>query len=80
MIPIIYKYIEYIKDTNLLSSTFIIIFASLINSIIKKFYDEIIIPFCKSEEFKINIYEYIALIINIIIITFILFLFIYYQQ
>lgn len=80
MIPIIYKYIEYIKDSDVLSSTFIIIFASLMNSIIKKFTDEIIIPFSKSEELKININEYILLIINTVIITFILYLFIYYQQ
>ena len=80
MIPIIYKYIEYIKDSDVLSSTFIIIFASLMNSIIKKFTDEIIIPFSKSEELKININEYILLIINTVIITFILYLFINYLQ
>lgn len=70
------KYMIFMKDQKIVSSAFIIVCASMINGIIRKLADEIILPFSQGKSIKINTKEYIGLFLNMIIVTFVLFLFI----
>jgi len=73
MINEINKYFEFISKQKVVSSAFVLIFANLLNQIFKKLIDDIIIPYSNCENKSINIKEYIGLIINFFIVTFILF-------
>jgi hypothetical protein len=76
----IFMYIDYMNKQKIISSGFVIICASMINNIVKKMVDDIILPYSKGNFVKIDIKEYIVLIINIILVTFILFNIINYLE
>lgn len=70
------KYLKYISEKRVLSSGYKLIFVSMINNIINKIIDEIIIPITNGEfeKEKINKKEYFALVLNLIVSTYILFI------
>ena len=76
----ILMYIDYMNKQKVISSGFVIICASMINNIVKKIVDDIIIPYSKGNFVEIDIKEYVVLIINIFVVTFILFNIINYLE
>ena len=55
------KYMNFMKNQKIVSSAFIIVCASMINGIIKKLADEVILPFSQGKSIKINTKEYYVL-------------------
>ena len=74
------RYFNFMKEQKIVSSAFIIVCASMINGVIRKLADEIILPYSKGNFVKINVKEYIGLLLYMLIVTFILFLFIDYFE
>ena len=53
----IFMYIDYMNKQKIVSSGFVIICASMINNIVKKMVDDIILPYSKGNFVKIDIKE-----------------------
>ena len=73
MSELIRKYFDYFVEKKIFAGAISVITAHMFLGIIKKFTNEWVLPKSRGEDPKIIYSEYVALLINIFITTFILF-------
>ena len=71
------NFTSFMKDKHVLSTSVSFVIAAMMKEIIFKFTNEVVLPLTKNKNFKnlknVNIYEYFILIINLLIVSYILF-------
>lgn len=72
------NFTSFMKNKNVLSTAVSFVIAAMLKEIIFKFTNEVVLPLTKNKNFQnlknVNIYEYFILIINLLIVSYILFM------
>lgn len=72
------NFTSFMKNKNVLSTAVSFVIAAMMKEIIFKFTNEVVLPLTKNKNLKklknVNIYEYFILIINLLIVSYILFI------
>lgn len=72
------NFTSFMKNKNVLSTAVSFVIAAMLKEIIFKFTNEIILPLTKNKNINklkdINLYEYLILIINLLLVSYVLFI------
>ena len=74
------EFLSFIKEKKILSSAFVMISASMINNIIQMFAFDVILPISKGKKTKKTLNEFVIIIMNFIISSYILFIIMSYSE